>query len=1002
MTRLDVIRISYRPWLLLLLWLPYSISNLCVADAVGSDRKIAQFVHKSWDAKSGAPPNITAITQTKDGYLWLASSKGLYRFDGMEFERFEPAGETPTSGPVYSLLSTANGDLWVGSAAMGIGVVRNGKSRNYTTPDGLPEGAVLSMIETQDGLIWAATQGGLVNFDGKSWRRMGTESGLRGAPPVNLFKDSSGNLFATNPDSIFELAKGAHKFRQTAAKTFWVMDMVESAGGAIWMAETAGAVRRMYPAGGPRIDYGSQKIMFDRDDSLWITTLGDGVRRVPNTGELPASKIEKSSQLLDGFTAKDGLSSDYVTSIYQDREGNIFIGTAGGMDRFSKGAIVPAPVPGKFIRSTIAPDEHGGVWLGCLSSDLGLVQDNKWYPRMNGFPAFSSASDLKGGTWWSTYYGIWHEVDGRFQSIKFPPAYKWNAEPTRIAVDISGTVWVSGAFGILRRSGNGWNLVDWPPDFPGKNASVAYADPRGRIWFGYRENSILLFDGSSHQVLSAKNGLHVGAVEAILANGLVTWIAGSSGLQLYDGTRFRDIKPAGGSSWASVSGVVEASGSLWLNTSDGVVQIKPDALSTLKAGSNTVEYTRFDAYDGLPGATQQSQPFPTLIRAKDGKVWFGASDRPAWIDPNDLPHNRIAPSVLIRSITANRKQYTSIADLRLPALTRDLEFKYTALSFTIPERVRFRYKLEGSDSIWQEAGTRRSAFYTNLPPGQYRFRVKACNNDGVWNESGDSVTFSIDPAFYETIWFRLTSLLAVAVLLWFVYRLRLTQATAQMRTRMEGRVAERTRIARELHDTLLQNLAGVSLQLDGISKQVISTPQSAGSMIRHVREQVDECFREARLKVWNLRSPSVEGQGLPAALGEFVDRIRPATTARCELNIVGRPRPLPPDIEEELLRIAEEATHNAVKHAQPNEIQIVVEYGVRSLRLQVRDDGNGFDFEEGFRKSGHFGLKSMRERAAQIRAKYSIRSAAGCGTQIEVLVQPSLWFLRRTGVSRSN
>jgi signal transduction histidine kinase len=356
--------------------------------------------------------------------------------------------------------------------------------------------------------------------------------------------------------------------------------------------------------------------------------------------------------------------------------------------------------------------------------------------------------------------------------------------------------------------------------------------------------------------------------------------------------------------------------------------------------------------------------------------------------------------VEIEQITVDRKTYdapfATNGRLRLPPLARDLEIDYTALSFAAPEKIRFRYKLEGHDRDWQEAGNRRQAFYNNLPPRNYRFRVIASNNSGVWNEAGASFQFSIAPAYYQTTWFGLSCVAAVLGLLGVTYRLRALYLARQFNLRLEERVNERTRIARDLHDTLLQSLAGVSLQLDGISKQSAKNPEKTPSLIARVREQVDYAFREARVKVWNLRSPALEGQSLAAALREFVERIGPETQACCGVTVSGDARPCSPEVEEELLRIAQEATNNASRHAQASEIRIALEYRVSSLTLSISDDGRGFDLDEGYRKAGHWGLKNMRERAAQIRGTCKITTAAGRGTRIEIHVPRSSWSLKGT------
>jgi signal transduction histidine kinase len=322
--------------------------------------------------------------------------------------------------------------------------------------------------------------------------------------------------------------------------------------------------------------------------------------------------------------------------------------------------------------------------------------------------------------------------------------------------------------------------------------------------------------------------------------------------------------------------------------------------------------------------------------------------------------------------------------LEFPHGANDLEIDYTALSLAIPERVRFRYKLEGKDIHWHEAGARRQAFYNGLPPKQYRFRVIACNNEGVWNEAGAAWSFSILPAFYQRMWFQLACASAGLSLVWLIYQRRVRQVTRQVNLRYNERLAERTRIARDLHDTLLQNLAGISLQLDGVSKQVASAPGQATALIQNVRQQVDACFREARMRVWNLRTPILAEQGLIPALREFLARIDPITQAHCELTVSGDPRQFPPEVEEELLHIGQEAINNAIQHAQPRSIRVALEYARRSFSLRISDDGIGFDQEAGRTKSGHWGLKNMMDRATQIRANCRITTSPGKGTEVEV------------------
>jgi signal transduction histidine kinase len=435
--------------------------------------------------------------------------------------------------------------------------------------------------------------------------------------------------------------------------------------------------------------------------------------------------------------------------------------------------------------------------------------------------------------------------------------------------------------------------------------------------------------------------------------------------------------------------------SFWLYTQCGLVRIARAELEAWSADpKRTVALAVFDNFDGVRSRSGSGGYSPSVTKSSDGRIWFLSPGGVNIIDSRHLASNKLPPPVRIEQITADGKKPDVSSRLRLPPLVRDVSIDYTALSFVAPEKVHFRYKLEGQDRDWTEVVNQRQVHYSNLRPRNYRFRVAASNNNGVWNEAGASLDFSIAPAYYQTGWFLAACAAGIVALLWALYRYRLHQIARESNVRVEERVGERTRIARDLHDTLLQSLAGVSLQLDGISKQAASYPERIPSLIARVREQVDSAFREARSKVWNLRSTSLDGQGLEGALRQLVGGIGPLMKARCSVTVTGHPRPCSPEIEEELLRIAQEAANNANRHAQATEIRIALDYSAGSLKLSISDNGRGFDFEEGYSKSDHWGLKNMQERAAQIRGKYTITTAVGQGTEIEVQVPLSSRFSR--------
>jgi signal transduction histidine kinase len=367
------------------------------------------------------------------------------------------------------------------------------------------------------------------------------------------------------------------------------------------------------------------------------------------------------------------------------------------------------------------------------------------------------------------------------------------------------------------------------------------------------------------------------------------------------------------------------------------------------------------------------------------------------VDPGHLPFNNVPPPVQIEQFIADRKVYDTVSDSRLdlPPLIRDLQIDYTALSLVDPEKIRFRYMLEGRDTVWQEAGNRRLAFYTDLPPGHYRFRVVACNNNGVWNETGTFFDFSIAPAYYQTTWFRVLIVAGVLLLLAAAYQLRVRQVAGQVRARLEERVEERERIARDLHDTLLQSVQGLILSVDAAAQQ-IPPDNPAHADLEKTLDRADEVVAEARDRVRNLRTSSIPTGNLPAAFQEVVEETSTGGDATFKTVVEGNVRELHPVVREEAYCIGREALINALTHSEGHHVEVEIAYDSRQFRLRVRDDGRGFDpgiLEEGGRPN-HWGLPGMRERAERIGAELKIWSRHQTGTEIELSVPGSTAYLK--------
>jgi signal transduction histidine kinase len=601
--------------------------------------------------------------------------------------------------------------------------------------------------------------------------------------------------------------------------------------------------------------------------------------------------------------------------------------------------------------------------------------------------------DPAGAIWWLCGEGIYRYNAGTYTKLALPPSFPKPYLESGIAAteDGSGALWLAAVReGLFYRKAGEWQRLETASEFAKFSPHTAFTDWMGRAWFGYEGGAIILLKDERIQRVFRAADSPVGSVRAINGRGHHTWVGGESGLAFFDGNRFRWIIPVDAKAFGSVLGIEEAfDGSLWLAEHRGVVQIPaPEVRQALENPSYRVEYRIFDSFDGLPGTFIGTALNQKETQATDGKLWFSASGGVVWIDPANISTNTLPPPISVRSVSVNGRQFDSLSSLVLPPRTTNLQIGYTALSLSVPERVRFRYMLEGVDKEWHDAGTRREAFYTRLGPGDYHFRVIACNNDGVWNETGASLDFSIAPTYYQTNWFRALCGIAILALLWGIYLLRLRQLQRQFAIGLEARVNERTRIARDLHDTLLQSFQGLMLRLQLVED--LLPEGKAKTQLEQTLQRADQAIAEGRRAVYDLRSSSATPTDLAQAVRSLGEEFTTENSAAFNLVVEGTARDLNTVIRDELYLIVREALQNAFNHARAHQIEAEIIYGVGTFRLRIRDDGEGIPtqiMEEG--RPGHYGLSGMRERANQIGGKLELWSKAGAGTEIQLSIPGS-------------
>src|SRR5215813_9890274 len=799
-----------------------------------------------------------------------------------------------------------------------------------------------------------------------------------------------------------------------------VYQIGQAANGKLWMAETSRSVRPI-PLGVPKsppdeteIRVGSTGVVFDRDGALWITTIGDGLRRAGHPERL-TGKPDRFSKLVESYTVKDGLTDDYAVPILEDHEGNIWVGTNAGLDRFRKSSFVRVALPVPTRTSLMVAGDRGDLWVEGANSWWVRVIDNhaiikgpeivtihKILTIDIGFRV--AHHDSWGTVWWLGGEKLVRFENGRFTEFRLPEALSFRSglQDIRLAEDRSGVLWVAASnAGLFSMKNGAWKRFEPPSAIAGiTSPETSYTDWMGRVWFGYRGGAILVIDNGDIPSISSKGSFE--NVTAINGRDRHIWVGGDFGLAFYDGSRFQPVVPEDAQTLGVVWGIEEdRDGGLWLGEYSNVVHVAPNEIQHfLHDPSYRVSYERFDSLDGLPGkfrfrsglGAQESQ-------GTDGKIWFATMSGLAWLDPAHISRNPLPPPVTIRSLTADGKTYPHWKNPALPSLMRSLRIQFTALSLSIPERVRFRYRLDGFDSDWQDAGARREALYTNLSPRKYRFRVIASNNDGIWNETGATLDFSVLPAWHQTIWFRSLCVAALLALLWAFYQFRLYQVQRQFNVALEARVNERTRIARELHDTLLQSLHGLLFRVQAAKNLFPARPEEAIEALDGVIVRTEQAIAESQDAITGLRpgpTASSDLGGLLMATGKELENIVNVSGAPLTFGLIveGERKTLSPILQEEIYRIARELLRNAFRHACAHHVEAEVRYDEEQLRMRIRDDGKGMDPEvlKKGRRQGHWGLPGVKERAQQIGAQLDFWSEAGAGTEVQLSIPAKIAY----------
>ncbi len=1006
------------PRLLLFCFLLFFLS-ISPVGALDTTKQISQYGHTAWRIEEGVfagTPNV--IAQTADGYLWIGTQAGLMRFDGVRFVSWRPPeGNELPSSRINSLLGGRDGSLWIGTS-MGLARWRNGSLTNYRDASG----SIMAILEDRAGTIWIAranlsdTKGPLCKVTGTGLRCYGRDDGLALPYAVTLANDSLGNVWAAGGLMVsrWQTSSGGTYVPAglNPAEIFnGVLALAARPDGSLWV----GLVHRGKGGGLQQLTHGVWKpfvtpefegstlrvtaLLLDRDNSLWVGTLNRGIYRI-------------QGNRVDHFRGSDGLSGDAVSvnGLFQDREGNIWVSTSRGIDKFHDLRVTSFStrqgLNSDQVNSVLA-SRDGTVWIGSYSLDvLRSGKITSIQPR-NGLPgrALTSLLEDRAGRLW---VGVDQELSV-YERGKFRKIYARDDSPLggvrAMTQDVDGSIWVatSNANQTRRRL---LHIQDLrireeisSPQLP--LANTLAADPQGGVWLGFASGGLARYRDGQMEFFSLNRS---GPVHGLLVNSDASVLAATtSGLVGWQNGRVQSLTVRNGLPCDIIYALIfDRKASLWLYAACGLIAIPNAELQRWwKSPDTTVESRLLDVFDG---AQPMSTPFrPNASQSPDGRLWFANQSVVQMIDPAHLDGNPIPPPVHIEQVTADRKTYwqnlsgdASSLHLRLPPLVHDMTIDYTALSLVVPGKVHFRFKLEGQDRDWREVVNDRQVEYSNLGPGPYRFRVTACNNSGVWNEAGTFLDFSIAPAYYQTTWFRVSCVAAFVLLLWALYQLRLRQVARQFNMRLEERVNERTRIARELHDTLLQNLHGLLFRFQAARNMLPRRTEEAMGALDGAILRTEQAIAESRDTIKDLRSERVTPTDLAELLTQTGKELETAADANgnppiFRVIVEGERQTLSPALQDEVYRIARELLRNAFQHALARRIEAEIRYDNHLFRVLIRDDGKGMDpkvLKEGG-QAGHWGLPGVRERAKQIGARLDFWSEAGAGTEVQLTVPVS-------------
>jgi signal transduction histidine kinase/ligand-binding sensor domain-containing protein len=936
------------------------------------------FGHQAWSSENGLPQNsVHQILQTRDGYLWIATEGGIARFNGIQFTIFNRETDPAiTSNDTCCLAEDRSGALWIGTSD---GLLRyaGGAFQRYTTTDGLPSPVVLSLAPAADGSVLVLTSGGLARYDGGKFTQLANGVTALGTGPdrtvwfataTGIFRYPEKHPSASFPVPTTEPIEGVGSLQDGSP---WVRTRTALM---LWNRGHLRTWHTGHELPGTRV----QSFLADFRGTLWVGT---------DRGLVP---LLLSPVLNTRLEIQPALGATSILTMFEDREHNLWVGTdTTGLHILRQQNFRTLPSVSGYPITSITQTVDGTVWLG--SEGEGLFRHDGGQTRLplstkDGLISdviLTLAADRDGSLWIGTPDGLNHLRDGKIESYTSADGLPDDFIRSLFA-DRDGSLWVGTRRGLAHRQDGHFTVLSRSDGLRSDLIGAILRSSSDDLWVGTLDGLVRIRDGRP-TVFTKAQGLSGDVITSLLEDANHTLWVGTKdgGLSRLSANGFSPVRARDPP--REIDAIIEDDhGYLWLTSSRGVMRVlASELLACGEVAECTPHIATYGSSDGMSTGETSSSGHPGAWKTTDGHLWFATRKGVAIVNPNDLRENHIPPPVVVERFTVDDKQLERTgAEITIPPGHVRYAFEYAGLSYVSPSRVRYRYILEGFDKQWIQAGSRRSAYYTNLPPRHYRFRVQAANENGVWNETGAEVAFVIKPRFYRTLWFLGLAALLLLGIVFAIYRMRVRA----IRSQFDAILGERNRIAREIHDTLAQGFVAVSVQLE-LTAHLLALSQvpEASQQVDRTRDLVREGLADARRSIWDLRAAGTQAT-LPTRLTHLLEQSA-TEHLKTDINIGGTYRTLALSLENEVFRIAQEALANVVRHSGATHVALDLRYHPNELKLTVSDNGIGFQATDlDLPEKGHFGLQGMRERADQIAGTLNVESFPKHGTTVTLSV----------------